>query len=155
MNVLRLFLLLFILISFNQSFASPTEQCLSQIGSKHHIIESDELILSCFNKYKSTVGSKSCFQLANNFNKIKKTYLLSEKIKTICFYEASIFQNISSCLLKTKEFKNADNRDEAVFDCYRQFHNTLNEEQCLKATKYLTYPAKKDYLLQQCYYNIN
>lgn len=150
MNVFRTFFILCILGFSNLAFSSPIEQCLSRIGTKLHIIESEELILSCFEKNKATIGSNACFQLVNNFKKIKKSFIMTEKIKSICFYDASIFQNISSCLLKTKEFKNAENRDEAVFDCYRQFQNTLTEKQCLKATTYLTYPAKKEYLLQQC-----
>lgn len=134
-------------------FASPIEQCLSQISSKHHIIESEDLILSCFNKYKDSIGSNLCFQLANKSKKIKKSFSLTEKIKSICFYESSIFQNISSCLLKTKEFKNAESRDESVFDCYRQFQSSLTQQQCFTVVPYLTYPSKKEYMQQQCYNN--
>lgn len=113
-------------------------------------MERDESIQACFKTHKAFLGSDNCFNQVRNLREAQQSANLSESLKFICFYEASIFQNIKTCLIRADEFKNADNHDEAVFHCYKQFQDKLTKKECNDTAKKLIYPAKKDYLLQHC-----
>lgn len=134
--------------------AKSLDQCLKATFVQHRI-ERDENTLACFKQQKAFIGSDACFTKVRQIKAAQQSSNLSETLKQFCFYEASIFQSMKTCLLRSSEFSYADNHDEAVFDCYKQFQDRLTKKQCIEASNKLIYPAKKSHLLQQCYNNHN
>ena len=150
MNVIsQLFILALSLFSFNSAYAKDIAGCLKETQNLHRL-DRDEKTLACFNKHKAFIGSDNCFQQIRNSKAAKQSQNLQENLKQICFYEASIFQKIDNCMIRAAEFKNAENHDNAIFYCVRQFSEKLNKTKCLSASRSLIYPAKQAHLAQQC-----
>lgn len=136
------------------SFAKSFNQCISDTQYKH-LIERQEDVKDCFVRFKNTLGSDNCFLQIRKLKVASQSEILSENLKAICFYDASIFQNIQTCARRAGEFKNADNHDEAIFQCYRDFQDKISQKDCLTLSKKLIYPSKQDYLRQHCASNYN
>ena len=130
--------------------AAPLETCLSHTDKVEHRLDRINAVQACFDKNKKTTSVDSCF-LAVETNKLNRlSEELSEQIKTTCFYDIAPFKTIKSCLQRSASFVQAGNHDEAIFECYRQFEDRLNQKECLKVSASLRYPAKKDYLAEHC-----
>lgn len=152
-NVVRT-CLLFLVVAFGCSaFAGQFDACLNQVKKTEHRLARLESIQSCFEKSKDVISEDTCFSAIKKIQTHDKSIELGEKLNSICFYDVSRFKNVKSCLNKTSVFQIANNHDEAVFDCYRQFQATLNQKECLKVSSELKYPAKKEYLQNHCYDN--
>ncbi len=136
------------------SLAKSFNQCIVETQNKH-LIEQQAEIKECFNSYKNTLGSDNCFAQIRKLKVASQSPNLSENLRTICFYEASIFQNLKTCALRAGEFKNADGHDEAVFQCYKEFQEKITLKECLDLSKKLIYPAKQAHLKQHCFNNYN
>lgn len=130
--------------------AAELESCLTVAAKIEHRLNRTEAMLSCFEKNKKTIDSDTCFKgisllKAKNFSTEQ-----TEQVRANCFYEISRFKSISACLQKAKTFELAGSHDEAVFECYSQFQDDLNQKQCLTVSQLLRYPAKKEYLAEHC-----
>lgn len=131
-------------------FASPLELCLDSALRKGHRLNRIDATYMCFIKNKNLINSEMCFSSVQNLKPGQTSIELNEKLKSLCFYEVSLFKNIKSCLQKAPVFTLAINHDEAILECYNQFQENLNQKQCLKISKLLKYPSKKDYLAAHC-----
>jgi hypothetical protein len=134
-------------------FAGTLDICLAQIKRHDHRLSKIEAIESCFEKNKHLVSGEGCFAAVKKATAVEQSLNLQEKLNGICFYESSHFKNVSECLNKSSVFQTAENHDEGVFECYRQFQSKISTKQCLQASEYLKYPAKKEYLKNHCYVN--
>jgi hypothetical protein len=133
--------------------AAEINRCLAQAHKIEHIIPRYQKIENCFNTYSRNMKAESCFSLAANLKATKKSMDLSETLHSICFYQTNLPRTIKSCLAQAQKFNLADNHDEAVFDCYRQFQHQLNQKQCIEVSRKLIYPSKRAYLMAQCQNN--
>lgn len=136
------------------AFAGQFDVCLTQAKKITHRLNRVEAIQSCFESNKDSITAEACFAGIKTVQVHEKSIELNEKLNSICFYDISHFKKISSCLAKVDIFKIASNHDEAVFECYRQFQNQLSQKQCLKISSFMKYPAKKEYLDNHCYENV-
>lgn len=147
-------LILMLLLFFSSSgFSDTIGSCLNDAHKKTHVIDQHQAIETCFRLNRNSITQQQCFNSVNELSKSKKYYDLIENLNSICFYETTAFSEFKSCLNRTSQFKIADNHDEAIFDCYRQFQNQLSQKQCIEASRKMIYPAKKDYLFQHCQSN--
>lgn len=137
----------------HMALAGEIESCLEQAQKVPYKIDREKRIESCFRFNKAKVSHQRCFNLAAQANDPKKSLDLAETLSSICFYEISDFKELKSCTQAAATFQIADNHDEAVFDCYRQFQSQITKKQCLELSRQLTYPLKRDYLLQHCQNN--
>ena len=129
--------------------AKSFSQCISTANNQARL-EREDALVECFKLHKAFIGSDNCFKQIHYLKAAQKSENLSEKLKSICFYEASIFQNSKLCSARASEFKDADTHDEAIFDCFMQFQDKINQKNCIELSSKLIYPAKKDYLLAHC-----
>lgn len=135
------------------AFAGPFESCLNQVKKTDHRLARVESIQSCFEKNKDLISDDACFAAIKKIQTHEKSIELSEKLNSICFYDVSRFKTVDACLQKTAIFQIANNHDEALFDCYRQFQADIQQKECLKISSMMKYPAKKEYLQNHCYEN--
>lgn len=107
----------------------------------------------------STTPVNTCMNKALTKKTITQCYTLAEKIKSLsakekivdyCFYEISEFSNLNTCLYATSKFYIGENKDAALFECYRQFAPTINKKVCQKISQLMTYPEKRSYMQNQC-----
>jgi hypothetical protein len=138
---------------FKQS-GKNLNQCLIETNNQHRI-ERDENIQACFKKHKAFIGSDACYAQIKKIKAADQSVILKENLKYICFYEASIFQNMNTCMVRAAEFADGEIHDEAIFDCYKQFQDKMNKRLCIQTSAKLIYPAKKAHLLQHCYNTYN
>lgn len=134
-------------------FAGQFETCLAGSKKIAHRLNRVEAIQDCFDSNKESMTADACFAGIKSVQIHEKSIELNEKLNSICFYDVSRFKKISICLSKVDVFKIANNHDEAVFECYREFQNQLSQKQCLKVSSLMKYPAKKEYLDNHCYEN--
>jgi hypothetical protein len=120
-----------------------------------HRLDRVEQIETCFEKNKKNISGEACFLEVKKTAPLIQSIGLTEKLNSLCFYDSSKFKNVKNCLNSTALFRDAENHDEAVFECYRQFQSVLNQKQCLAVSNYLKYPAKKEYLQNHCLTNSN
>lgn len=153
--MIRSIVFLFFISLAQVSNAEGLKSCLQPAFKTQHRLNRFDAIQDCFEKNKLTVSEDQCYLAIQSVKIHNKSIELNEKMNSICFYEASRFKSISSCLVKAKEFSIANNHDEAVFECYRQFQNQLNKQQCLTVSKLLKYPDKKNHLENHCLNNVN
>ena len=130
--------------------ATTLDTCLAVAAKNDHRLNRFDSTLDCFQKSKNVINSDSCFAAVQNLKSGQTSIELNERLRSYCFYDASQFKNVKSCLSKTAAFQLAINHDEAVFECYNQFQENLNQKQCLKISDLLKYPAKKEYLESHC-----
>ena len=130
--------------------AAALDSCLTTASKIDHRLNRFDATLECFQKSKNAVSSDSCFLAVQNLKPGQTSIELNERLRSHCFYEASQFKTVELCLAKAEIFQLAINHDEAVFECYNQFQENLNQKQCLKLSELLKYPAKKDYLDAHC-----
>lgn len=152
-NVVRTFLLILVFGFGLSAHAGPFEACLDQVKRTEHRLTRLESLQSCFEKNKDLISETTCYAAIKKIQIHEKSIELAEKLNSICFYDTSRFKNINACLQKISVFQIANNHDEAVFDCYRQFQTKLSQKECLKVSEKLKYPAKKEYLQNHCYSN--
>ena len=141
------FFILFCLPAFSGVF----DVCALQAVREDHRLERMEAIQNCFVKNRSQLTISSCYKAVDKLKLGNISLELSDKIKTLCFYEVSQFKSLSSCMNSTQLFHSAAEKDEAIFECYRQFQNQLTPDQCLYMTKQIKYPLKREHLVSQCY----
>ncbi|MBC7742682.1 MAG: hypothetical protein H7061_10820 [Bdellovibrionaceae bacterium] len=153
MNIIvQSLILLVLMLSSASSLAKSFSQCISGANTLHRL-EREDTLLACFQSHKNFLGSDECFNQISKLKVAQRSGILSEKLKGICFYEASIFQNDKLCLKRADEFQNGENHDEAVFDCYKQFQDKLSQKACVEISNKLIYPAKRNHLYQHCMNN--
>lgn len=146
----NLFVICSLLIISLLGEAAALDNCLATASKIDHRLSRFDATLECFQKSKNAVNSDSCFLSVQNLKPGQTTIELNERLRSYCFYDASQFKSIKSCLAKAATFQLAINHDEAVFECYNQFQENLNQKQCLKISELLKYPAKKEYLEAHC-----
>jgi hypothetical protein len=150
MNVISKFLILLALVfGSSGSYARSFSQCVSSANNQHRF-EREESLVDCFQQFKGLLGSDNCYAQIKKLKSVQRSERLSEQLKMICFYDASIFQSAPHCLARAVEFGDADSHDEAIFECFNQFQEKLNRKSCIEMSSKLIYPSKKDYLLQHC-----
>lgn len=141
---------LYVLLISTISYSSNLPQCLSHINYQTHRLDKENNIFYCFDKYRTTTVQNSCFTNLDNMSSKVVSIKLAEEIRSICFYETTPFKDLNSCMKEVKRFKNTANHDEAIFFCFQEFQNKINQKECLKTAKQLIYPSKKDYLIKYC-----
>ncbi len=153
MNVISKNLVLILMGLFvSLAQAQPLQQCLNNINQKEHRLDRQAQTLQCFRDYRSAIDMDGCFDLVSKV-KLKSADLI-QNLHSICFYETTLFKDLNSCSLKASAFATADQHDDALFECYRQFQNQLDQKQCIELSRKLIYPTKKKYLLNHCLNNI-
>lgn len=146
--------LFIIFISTSYSFAANSFQnCINKAEQKKHITDQMNETQDCFYQNKNYLNVNLCYKELEKNKVAKKSLDLTEDLKELCFYQTTEFDSASHCLKKAILFRNADDHDEAIFQCYQQFQSKLNKQQCISISKALIYPAKKDYFLQHCLNN--
>ena len=149
-NLLTYFLMCLAIFFSLESPAVELGSCLEIAAKVEHRLNRIEAVQSCFEKNKKQLDSESCFKGVSSLKAKSFSIELTEQLKAQCFYEISRFKSIGACLQKAKTFELAGTHDEAVFECYSQFQDELNQKQCLAVSRLLRYPAKKDYLAEHC-----
>ncbi len=149
--MVRYWLSLITLVFCSSAAATRFDVCVMQAVRQEHRLNRLEAIQDCFQKNKSTLNMTTCFGTVEKLKISKASLELSEQMKSLCFYDVSQFSNVNSCLEKSQVFNSAINKDEGVFECYRQFQNNLSTNTCLKISKLITYPLKQEHLIAQCY----
>lgn len=136
-----IFLSVLSLLTFNnQSFATTlnkVEKCLKL---------STESTSSCVNQNLTHKTLNQCYALVDT---VRSTNA-KEKLKNYCFYQISEFPTLKSCVQASIKFFEAENKDQALFECYRQFAATTNKSSCLQIAKSMTYSDKRTYLENHC-----
>lgn len=154
MNVVAKYSLILVLVfSSFQVLAGPLEACLSEAQRKTLIIDQKQAVEYCFQTQVKMISKNKCFAAAQLNVLAKKNTDLLETLSTVCFYQGEDFTSVKACLDKAGRFKIADNHDEAVFECYRQFQSVVSQKQCIEISRKLIYPGKKNYLLSHCQNN--
>ncbi len=148
----KIFLILLFLFSTN-TYSAPIETCIANARKNGNMIERKQALENCFKFNKNKISKKQCFDFATQINQSLRYSDLAETLNSICFYETTSFDSLQICLSGASNFAIADNHDEAIFDCYRQFQTTLSQNQCIAVSRKLIYPAKKNYLFQHCQNN--
>ncbi|OFZ31560.1 MAG: hypothetical protein A2622_02970 [Bdellovibrionales bacterium RIFCSPHIGHO2_01_FULL_40_29] len=147
----RFFASCFLFLLFtNAAYSSSFDLCLEHAAKQEHKLDRQDGVQNCFIKNKAQLNSEKCYRSIKKVNLTEISQKINEQIKSVCFYEVSRFRTIKSCLEKSQLFETAINKDEAVFDCFAQFQNVLNQRQCLNVSQYLIYPAKKEHLKTHC-----
>ena len=118
-------------------FSNTIEKCLAN---------STENTAICAEKFIKPLTLTQCFSSAEKI----KSDLSKENLKQFCFYQVSEFPNLNSCLISADTMTVMINHDDAVFECIRQFQNSLSATQCLELSKKMRYPEKNDYLRRKC-----
>ena len=149
--MVRYWLSLFVLFLSVTVSATRFDVCVMQAVRLDHRLNRLDAIQDCFQKNKSTLNMTTCFGTVEKLKLSKASLELSEQTKALCFYDVSQFSNVNSCLEKSQLFGSAINKDEGVFECYRQFQNSLSTAKCLKMSKLIKYPLKQEHLITQCY----
>lgn len=73
-----------------------------------------------------------------------------ENVKNYCFYNISEFPTLNTCVAAAKKFYVAENKDQALFECVRQFSSTISVKSCIGVAKNMTYVDKRAYLETSC-----
>ena len=149
-NLLTYFLIFLSIFFSLESPAVEMTSCLNIAAKIEYRLNRIEAVQSCFEKNKKQLNSESCFKGISSLKPKNFSLELIEQFKAQCFYEVSHFKSIDACLQKAKTFDLAGTHDEAIFECYSQFQDELNQKQCLAVSQLLRYPAKKDYLAEHC-----
>ncbi|AGH96255.1 hypothetical protein A11Q_2039 [Pseudobdellovibrio exovorus JSS] len=140
----------------NTSAVSPQNDslgtCLSQnISRNQHRLDKEDNARQCFEANKEQLSKQACYHYLRKVIEPLDSIRLSNDLRTLCFYEAlPLPTTIEACLSETKRFENASAHDEAVFYCYQQFQNQIDQKTCLKTAKLLIFPQKENYLTQHC-----
>ncbi len=154
MNVtLRIIILVGLSLSAARGSAAEIERCLSEASRRTHVIDQEQAIEGCFQSQAKQLSQNKCYEAVLKITALKKQLNMSESLNSICFYQTTDFIDLKSCMIKAELFKIADNHDEAIFDCYKQFQNALTQKQCIQISRKMIYPAKKDYLFDHCQNN--
>lgn len=150
MNVIvtYLFLLVASLASF-QADAASIEACLSKARKMTLAIDQKQSIEYCFQAYAKDLSKMKCFDLAKSLKKLD----LQENLNSICFYQSQDFADMKACAASAGHLKLADNRDEALFECYIQFQSQTSQKQCFEISRLLTLPHRKNHMRQHCQNN--
>ena len=148
----RTFILITLLFSALSASARSFSQCVS-LNSSLPQFEQEEALVDCFETNKSNLSSGSCYAAIHKIKAAQKSATLNERLKTICFYDVSLFKNDKLCMARASEFSIAENHDEALFECFNQFQESMNQKSCLEMSSKLIYPAKKEHLRQHCLNN--
>lgn len=146
----NLFVLCSLILFSLLGHAASLDSCLATAAKNDHRLNRFDATFECFQKGKGAISSDSCFLAVQNLKPGQTTIEMNERLRSYCFYDASQFKSIKSCLNKANTFELAINHDEAIFECYNQFQENLNQKQCLKISELLKYPAKKEYLEAHC-----
>ncbi len=133
--------------------AMEIDSCLAEATRKTHVIDQQQAIETCFLSRASSIPQKKCFEAASRIGSSKRQLNMSETLNSICFYQTQEFSDLKSCLGGAKLFKIADNHDEAIFDCYKQFQSFISEKQCVEVSRKMIYPAKRNHLFAHCQNN--
>ena len=153
-NLLNYFLicltLFFTLFLSATSSAAEFDSCLASASKVEHRLNRIESVRICFEKNKKHLDSESCYKGTSTLKTKNYSTEIMDQLKATCFYDVSRFKSVSICLQKAKIFELADSHDEAIFECYSQFQDELNQKQCLAVSELLRYPAKKEYLAEHC-----
>ena len=154
MDVTSKLFILVVSVAFSVTLkAMEIDTCLSDATRKTHVIDQQQAIESCFLNRANSLPQKKCFEAANRISTLKRQLNMSETLNSICFYQTQDFSDLKSCLSGAKLFKIADNHDEAIFDCYKQFQSFLSEKQCIEVSRKMIYPAKRNHLFAHCQNN--
>ena len=145
MRSIKLYVILFSLViqSTTQALAAPrpgvseAEKCLNV---------STNLTVDCMRRHLQPKTLTSCYKLSETiFSNQSK-----ENVKNYCFYNISEFPTLNACVNSAKKFYLGENKDQALFECVRQFTSTITENQCLMVSKMMTYKDKSNYLARHC-----
>ena len=119
------------------AFSNPLEKCLSL---------QKENTKNCAEKNISILTLSNCFSEADKI----KSDLSRENLKQFCFYEVSEFPSLKTCMSSAEKMQVAIHHDDAVFECVRQFQDTLDVNLCQRISKKMKYPEKAEHLSRKC-----
>lgn len=149
--MLRLMLGFIMTVLFGATaWSSSFQTCLAQASRQAHKLDRFEAIQSCFVTHRENLNSDRCYQAIEKLNLQQTSVELGEQLKGFCFFEVSNFKTVDSCLQKSQQFHTANDKDEAVFECYVQFQKNISAKQCLEISKKMIYPLKRQHLEVQC-----
>ncbi len=145
MRSIKLYVLLFSLViqSTTQALAaaksnvSTAEKCLNV---------STNLTVDCMNRHLQPKTLTSCYKLSETIYSNQS----KENVKNYCFYSISEFPTLIACVDSAKKFYLGENKDQALFECVRQFASSITVNQCMKVSKMMTFKEKSNYLARHC-----
>lgn len=117
---------------------APIEKCLNI---------STNVASECIRRHLNPRTIQACYAMSETIY----SSLSKEKVREYCFYNINEFSSLKSCLAATKKFYMDENKDQALFECYRQFAPEINERQCLKISKMMSYRERRSYLENHCH----
>lgn len=139
-------------VNSNTAASDSLGSCLKQkMRRDQHRLDKEDNARQCFESNKEQLSKNSCYHYLKKVIAPLDSIRLSQDLQTLCFYETlPAPTSIESCLQEAKRFEGANAHDEAVFYCYQQFQNQIDQKTCLKTAKLLVFPAKENYLTQHC-----
>lgn len=135
-----------------QGNAMPIDSCLMKARKMTLVIDQKQAAEYCFQTHGQSLSKDKCFDLISTNSFLRKPDL-QENLNSICFYQSQDFPDVKACTAGAKRLKFADNRDEALFECYMQFQSQTTQKQCFEISRQLTLPHRKDHMRQHCQNN--
>ncbi len=115
----------------------PVEKCLNIVTNAPQ---------ECMKKHMNGVTIRTCYALSEKIY----SYHARENVKSHCFYNVSEFSHLDVCLGSAQKFFLAEDRDAALFECFRQFSQSIDQKSCLKISKKMIFQEKRNYLANHC-----
>lgn len=146
MRLLKLYVALFSILFQSWAWAaegstrtatSPIEKCLNV---------ATHLTSDCVNRHLKPKTIDSCYKMTDTIYSNQS----KENVKNYCFYNISEFPTLKTCIDSAKRFFIAENKDQALFECVRQFSSTISSKDCMTVSKIMTYKEKASYLASHC-----
>lgn len=122
----------------NARTITPIEKCLNVATN---------LPNDCINRSLKNKTLSNCYALSETIF----SYHSKERVKNYCFYNISEFPSLQTCTAAAKKFFIAENKDQALFECVRQFTSQIDERSCLEIARMMTYREKRSYLENHCH----
>lgn len=146
------FLLLLLSLASFQASADSLDSCLNKARKMTLVIDQKQSAEYCMHAYAKDLSKSKCYSLVGTHTLLKRPEL-QENLNSICFYETQEFSDLKSCVAGAERFTLADNRDEAMFECYMQFQSKTSQKQCFDLSRKLILPYRKDHMRRHCQNN--
>ena len=144
MRSLKLYVALFSLVFQASAFAANSARPVSAVEKCLNV--STNLTNDCMKLHLKPKTIDSCYKMSETiFSNQSK-----ENVKNYCFYNISEFPTLNTCVAAAKKFYIGENKDQALFECVRQFASTISVDKCLNVSKMMTYKDKANYLAAHC-----
>lgn len=127
-------------------FISTTVQAYKLSSFELCLKQTNKPTSQCLKQHLKQVTLDNCYNSVTSI----RSQNAKEKVKNYCFYQISEFSNLKSCVTKAAAFYEAESRDQGLFECYRQFSQTISKSNCTQIANHMIFSDKKNHMKNIC-----